>query len=61
MPIFGRISVLKLFRPQGCDKDLLFLLTERYKFCVLEYDEATGKGGKGPISPASVTADFLGE
>jgi DNA damage-binding protein 1 len=42
VPIFGRISVVKLFRPQGERKDLLFLLTERYKFCVLEYDEANG-------------------
>ena len=44
VPIFGRISVLKLFRPRGERKDLLFLLTERYKFCVLEYDETTGEG-----------------
>ena len=44
VPIFGRISVLKLFRPRGERKDLLFILTERYKFCVLEYNEATGKG-----------------
>ena len=42
VPIFGRISVLKLFRPRGDRKDLLFLLTERYKFCVLEFDEASG-------------------
>ena len=42
VPIFGRISVLKLFRPRGERKDLLFLLTERYKFCVLEFDEASG-------------------
>lgn len=43
VPIFGRISVLKLFRPQNSTKDLLFLLTERYKFCVLEYDESSGE------------------
>ncbi len=35
--------MVKLFRPQGERKDLLFLLTERYKFCVLEFDEAKGK------------------
>jgi hypothetical protein len=27
---------------QGEQKDLLFLLTERYKLCVLEYDAASG-------------------
>lgn len=66
VPIYGRISVLELFRPpvrasarcggfrvlrrrsdrvlcaQGEAKDLLFILTERYKFCVLEYNAATG-------------------
>ena len=47
MPIFGRISVLKLFRPRGAPKDLLFLLTERHKFCVLEYDEASGESAVG--------------
>ncbi|KAG7666932.1 hypothetical protein KSW81_000683 [Nannochloris sp. 'desiccata'] len=40
VPIFGRISVVKLFRPRGERKDLLFLLTERYRFCVLEFNEA---------------------
>ena len=29
---------------QGEHKDLLFLSTERYKFCVLEYDTETGVG-----------------
>ena len=28
---------------QGADRDLLFLSTERYKFCVLGYDEVTGE------------------
>jgi hypothetical protein len=42
VPIYGRISVLKVFRPKGANLDLLFLLTERYKFCVLSYDNATG-------------------
>ena len=37
VPIYGRISVLKLFKPRNRSKSLLFLLTERYKFCVLEY------------------------
>lgn len=39
VPIYGRISVLQLFRPKKFDKDILFILTERYKFCVLEYTE----------------------
>lgn len=47
VPIFGRISVLKLFRPREERKDLLFLLTERYKFCVLEFDETKGGSGVG--------------
>ena len=65
VPIYGRISVLELFRPpvrardgggggvpasaltvycalQGEATDLLFILTERYKFCILEYNTATG-------------------
>jgi hypothetical protein len=27
---------------QGQDKDCLFILTERYKICVLKYNEQTG-------------------
>ena len=65
VPIYGRVSVMELFRPpvraraspnaacaagalsaccarQGEATDLLFILTERYKFCVLEYNAATG-------------------
>ncbi|KAK3281911.1 DNA damage-binding protein 1 [Cymbomonas tetramitiformis] len=38
VPIYGRISTLELFRPPGAKQDLLFLCTERYKFCVLAYD-----------------------
>eukprot|EP00889_Picochlorum_renovo_P004265 jgi/Picre1/31295/NNA_006648.t1 len=37
VPLYGRISVLELFRPETFEKDVLFILTERYKFCVLEY------------------------
>jgi DNA damage-binding protein 1 len=47
VPIFGRISVLKLFRPRGEATDLIFLLTERYKFCVLQYDAASGEAPDG--------------
>jgi DNA damage-binding protein 1 len=42
VPIYGRISALKLFKPSTKSKSMLFLLTERYKFCVLEYS-AEGK------------------
>ncbi|CAK0750170.1 hypothetical protein CVIRNUC_001969 [Coccomyxa viridis] len=41
--IYGRISTLELFRPPGETKDLLFLSTERCKFCVLEYNQETGE------------------
>eukprot|EP00736_Rhodelphis_marinus_P012711 Rmarinus@m.8546 len=37
--IYGRISVMKLFRPPGENKDILFLSTERCKICILEWDE----------------------
>lgn len=43
VPIWGRVAALKLFRPAGQPKDLLFILTEKYKFCVLEYNEETGE------------------
>jgi hypothetical protein len=38
---------------QGEVKDRLFLSTERYRFCVLEYDEETG------MLPASAPAARL--
>jgi len=34
----GRISTLELFRTTGAERDALCLTTERWKFCVLEYD-----------------------
>lgn len=43
VPIFGRISALRLFRPTDERKDLLFLLTESNKFCILSYDESSGQ------------------
>ncbi|KAL0407520.1 UNVERIFIED_CONTAM: DNA damage-binding protein 1 [Sesamum latifolium] len=33
-----RIATLELFRPHGETQDLLFVATERYKFCVLQWD-----------------------
>eukprot|EP01018_Ginkgo_biloba_P003844 Gb_36569 [translate_table: standard] len=42
VPIYGRIATLELFRPHGEPQDFLFISTERYKFCVLQWDvEAT--------------------
>ena len=41
--IYGRISTLELFRPKNEEKDLLLIVTERYKFCVLSYDSRTGE------------------
>ncbi|KAI3495498.1 hypothetical protein L1887_37839 [Cichorium endivia] len=38
VPIYGRIATLELFRPCGETQDLLFIVTERYKFCVLQWD-----------------------
>ncbi|WOL16215.1 DNA damage-binding protein 1 [Canna indica] len=38
VPIYGRIATLELFRPHGEPQDFLFIATERYKFCVLQWD-----------------------
>lgn len=43
VPIYGRIATLELFRPHGETQDLLFIATERYKFCVLQWDVETGE------------------
>eukprot|EP00879_Flechtneria_rotunda_P007343 GHRR01007704.1.p1 GENE.GHRR01007704.1~~GHRR01007704.1.p1 ORF type:complete len:982 (+),score=309.67 GHRR01007704.1:155-3100(+) len=45
-PIHGVISALKLFRPKAASKDLLLILTEHYKFAILEYN---------PIGPELIT------
>ncbi|CAK8675984.1 unnamed protein product [Clavelina lepadiformis] len=37
LSIYGRIAVMELFRPQGEEKDLLFILTERNHGCILNY------------------------
>ena len=42
-PIYGRIANLELYRINGAEKDLLFLTSERWKFCVLEYDSSSGE------------------
>ncbi|EFJ23079.1 hypothetical protein SELMODRAFT_151061 [Selaginella moellendorffii] len=41
VPIYGRIATLELFRPPGETQDVLFVSTERYKFCVLQWDSET--------------------
>lgn len=42
VPLYGRIAALQLFRPVGEPRDLLLVLTERNKFCVLAFDEESG-------------------
>uniref|UniRef100_A0A8C7X5H2 DNA damage-binding protein 1 n=1 Tax=Oryzias sinensis TaxID=183150 RepID=A0A8C7X5H2_9TELE len=37
--MYGRISVMELFRPKGESKDLLFILTSKYNACILEYKQ----------------------
>ncbi|OVA12038.1 Cleavage/polyadenylation specificity factor [Macleaya cordata] len=41
VPLYGRIATLELFRPHGEAQDSLFIATERYKFCVLQWDAET--------------------
>lgn len=43
VPIYGRIATLELFRPHGEAQDYLFISTERYKFCVLQWDAESGE------------------
>ncbi|CAL0325072.1 unnamed protein product [Lupinus luteus] len=43
VPIYGRIATLELFRPYGEAQDYLFIATERYKFCVLQWDPDTSE------------------
>lgn len=43
VPIYGRIATLELFKPPGEAQDFLFISTERYKFCVLQWDAEAGE------------------
>ncbi|KAL9270792.1 DNA damage-binding protein 1-like protein [Drosera capensis] len=43
VPLYGRIATLELFRPHGEVQDFLFISTERYKFCVLQWDLETSE------------------
>ena len=38
VPLYGRIAAMELYRPAGRRTDLLFITTERYRFCVLSWD-----------------------
>jgi len=40
--LYGRIATMKLFRPPTEKKDLLFILTERYRVAILGYKTETG-------------------
>ena len=42
VPLYGRIAVLRLYKPQGEKRQLLYIATERLMFCVLAYDQTTG-------------------
>ncbi|CAA7054607.1 unnamed protein product [Microthlaspi erraticum] len=43
VPLYGRIATLELFRPHGETQDLLFIATEKYKFCVLQWDSESSE------------------
>lgn len=36
--LYGRVATMQLWRPAGRDRDMIFLSTERYQFCLLSYD-----------------------
>eukprot|EP01135_Chromosphaera_perkinsii_P006121 Nk52_evm1s407 gene=Nk52_evmTU1s407 len=41
--VYGRIAIMELYRPKGYAQDVLFVSTERYRFCVLAYEPSTGE------------------
>ena len=41
--VYGRIACIEVIRSPGADRDSLCLLTERLKFCVLDYDSGSGE------------------
>lgn len=43
IPVYGRITVMRLYRPQASQTHLLFVMTEQCRFFVLAYDAATGE------------------
>lgn len=40
VPLYGAIATMEAYRPADENSDCLFILTERYQFCVLLYDGA---------------------
>lgn len=38
VPLYGRVATMQLWRPAGHDRDMLFISTERNKFCILAWD-----------------------
>ncbi|SPQ98347.1 DNA damage-binding protein 1 [Plasmodiophora brassicae] len=41
LPVFGRLAVLRPYRPRRSDRDWVVIVTERLQFAVIAYDEAT--------------------
>eukprot|EP00960_Hanusia_phi_P003968 116510-Hanusia_phi.AAC.2 len=41
--VYGRIAAIELYRVAGAERDSLYILTERLKFCIVEYDSTTGE------------------
>lgn len=38
VPVYGSIATIEAYRLQEDSSDRLFVLTERYQFCVLQFD-----------------------
>ncbi|KAF8072489.1 DDB1A [Scenedesmus sp. PABB004] len=53
VPLWGVLSAMKLFRPKNASKDLLLLLTEHYKFALLEFNAAGPDGAPELVTRAS--------
>lgn len=51
--IYGRVAVMKFFRPEGEKKDFLFVLTERYHGCILYYNKIEGSDSFEIVTKAS--------
>ncbi|KNC54611.1 DNA damage-binding protein 1 [Thecamonas trahens ATCC 50062] len=43
LPLYGKVVCMRTFRPMGAEKDLLFLFTDRCRFCLLSYDDVRGE------------------
>eukprot|EP00878_Enallax_costatus_P005870 GHUV01006158.1.p1 GENE.GHUV01006158.1~~GHUV01006158.1.p1 ORF type:complete len:800 (+),score=216.97 GHUV01006158.1:186-2585(+) len=52
VPLYGVVSALNLFRPKNASKDLLLVLTEHYKFTILEFNPSGPGGGPELITRA---------